>query len=105
MLLLKHRHDSADEGKDGIELRKGGVDEGICHHAVPLALAYDTVCADLSLTDSGEQADEADCETDSEELSAHYREVRLEDDKPQEEAYESVKALCSRKSRENHIGR
>ena len=34
-----------------LELRKSGVDEGVSEHVVSLGNTYDTVCADLTLTD------------------------------------------------------
>ena len=68
-----------------------------------LAFTHDTVGADLALTDSGEKTYETYCKTNSEELWTHNSEVRLEDNEPKEESYESVETLCCRKSGENHV--
>ena len=55
-ILLKDCHNRAHKRKNSVKLRKSGVDEGVCHHAVSLAFTYDTVCADLTLTDCREKA-------------------------------------------------
>lgn len=100
---LKDCHNGAYKRKNSVKLRKSGVDEGICHHAVSLAFTYDTVCADLTLTDCREKANESDCKTNSEKKRTLSSEIRLEDYEPEEEAHESVETLSCRKCRENHI--
>ena len=47
----KLSHNRSDESKDGVELRKGGVDKCVGEHIVTLADADDTVGADHTLTD------------------------------------------------------
>ena len=44
-------HEGSYETEDGVELRESCVDEGVGEHVVSLAYTYDTVCADLTLTD------------------------------------------------------
>ena len=51
LLFIDLCHNGADESKDGVELRKGGVDKGVGEHVVTLADADDTVGADHTLTD------------------------------------------------------
>ena len=47
-------HKCTHETENRVELRKGGVDQGVGEHIVTLADADDTVCCNLTLTDSGE---------------------------------------------------
>ena len=49
------REDGAYKAKDGVEFREGGVDEGVGDNVVTLGDAYDTVGADLTLTDTGDE--------------------------------------------------
>ena len=49
------RKNSAYQAQNGVEFRESGVDEGVGHHVVALGYAHDTVGANLTLTDTGEQ--------------------------------------------------
>ena len=49
--------EGGDEGQDGVEFRVGGKDHGFGLDIVSLSHSDDTVCANLALTDAGEQAD------------------------------------------------
>lgn len=51
MLFQTLHHKCTHEGEDGVELRKCGIDKGVGEHVVSLAHTYDTVCANLTLTD------------------------------------------------------
>ena len=52
-------HERCNESKNCVELRESGVDHGVGLDVVALADAYDTVGADLTLTDGGHEAYEA----------------------------------------------
>ena len=52
-------HDGAHQTQNRVEFRKGGVDQGIRENIVALGNAHDTVGANLTLTDAGDQAGEA----------------------------------------------
>ena len=66
-LNRKDEHQGAHQSEDGVELGKGGVDEGVGLDVVSLGDAHYTVGAYLSLADGGDQADDADSDTDTEE--------------------------------------
>ena len=63
-----------------------------------LGYAYDTVCANLTLTYAGEEAHETHCKTDTEKERSLGGEIRLEDNLPEQECHEAVKTLGCRKS-------
>ena len=50
----------SDETEDGVEFRESGVDHGVGHYVVALADSYDTVGANLSLTDCRHKTYDAD---------------------------------------------
>ena len=51
VVSLLSDHQRSYECEDGVELRKSGVDHGVGLNVVSLRDTYDTVSADLTLTD------------------------------------------------------
>ena len=103
LLHEEYREKTSYETEDGVELRKSGVDEGVCHHVVALGHSHDTVGADMALADAREEAYETYSETytEAEHRVVHKPLVALE--QPDEECHESVETLCCRKGGENHV--
>ena len=93
-------HKGSYEGKDGVELRKGGVDHSVGLNVVTLADAHDTIGTYLTLTDGREKANQTHCEADAEKKRSLSSEVLAS---LHEEGYEAVETLGGRHSRENHI--
>ena len=60
------RKNCAYQTQNGVEFREGGVDEGVGHNVVALGDAYDTVGANLTLTDAGEEDADTSGKTDAE---------------------------------------
>ena len=58
-------HQSADEAEDGVEFRESGVDKGIGEYIVTLAYTYNTVCANLALTDGGDHTNKTYAKADA----------------------------------------
>ena len=92
----------ACQAQNGVEFGKGGVDVGVGLHVVPLGDAHDAVCANLSLTNTGKQANETNSETNAKAQCALRCEVLAH---PHQESYESIQTLRSGKRRKDHVGR
>lgn len=90
--FLKNYEQRADEREDGEELRKCGVDEGVCHHVMSLGNSCDTVGADLPLADGGNHTYQTAGGTDTEKERAVGGEVGHEL-QPHEETCKSVDTL------------
>ena len=95
-------HQCTDESQNCIEFRESGVDKGVGEDVVALGYAHNTVGANLTLTNTGQHANQTYGYTDTEAKGAGDS-AGGEFTKHQEECYEAVDTLSCGKSREHHV--
>ena len=93
--------EGGDQREDGVEFRVSGEDHRVGLDVVALTDADDTVGADLTLADAGEQADQSHAETDAEEQRAVGRDILAGD--PDDEGQEAVQALRGGHGGKDHV--
>ena len=96
------RHNGTNQAQNCVEFRESGVDKGVGEDVVALRDTYDTVGANLTLTDAGKHANKTHGCSDSEAESAGDGAGGVFT-KHQEESHEAVDTLCCRECGEHHV--
>lgn len=91
------------ESENCVELRISCKNHGVGLEIVSLADTYDTVCTNLALTDTGEEADKANAKAYAEEEGTVGCYVLAEN--PEDKCEEAVQTLGSGHGGENHVAR
>lgn len=92
----------SNECKDCVELGERSVNHSICLHIVTLSHTNDTICTNLTLTNSREEAYKTYTESDTEPQKTGFGSHTTG---MEQECQEAIKTLCCGQSRENHITR